>query len=177
MTKLRLRYDYVWESAGITPTYFGSVNGSAALKAVTPDGNDSDTFQVERANQKNAGSAINVENAGGIGFRLNQSGEGTAVDVSSDSENDVVKVKKNSQGIGHCISVENLGQGYSYLAEGQNGLVWAVNNSGLMRFSNLAESQSVGTAGSAEPLPATPATYIKIIGSDGNVYHLPAFKS
>ena len=52
----------------------------------------------------------------------------------------------------------------------------SVNSDGILSWDNADNVQtSVGQAGSAEALPASPSKYLKIKADDGVVYLIPAF--
>ena len=52
----------------------------------------------------------------------------------------------------------------------------AVTAAGLLKWSAAADIQTtVGAAGGASALPATPTKYLKVVGSDGTTYVIPAY--
>jgi hypothetical protein len=53
---------------------------------------------------------------------------------------------------------------------------FSVTSAGLPKWSSPGDQQqSVGSGGSAAPLPNTPTTYLKVVDSSGNTYVIPAF--
>ncbi|APM00254.1 tail collar fiber protein [Pseudoalteromonas phage C5a] len=176
LTKLRLRHDFVFEANKVTPIFYGAFDGFAALQIQTPNGNLSDTLQIKRANTSNAGSAINVENSGGIGLRVNQTGAGLAAFVRSDQNTDVVQIEKNSNGEGDVLQIRNKGKGQSLRVEDSEGnTTFAVDNVGLINWKSDNQQNSVGESGSAAILPSAPETYLKIKAANGTVLLVPAY--
>lgn len=62
-------------------------------------------------------------------------------------------------------------------AEASGGVpVWSVDKDGLPKWEDASNIQTtVGAAGGASALPASPTKYLKVKGSDGTVYVIPAF--
>jgi hypothetical protein len=54
-------------------------------------------------------------------------------------------------------------------------LLFAVDSAGRPQFSAANEQTTVGAAGAASALPATPSAYFKVKDSDGNVFVIPAY--
>ena len=143
----------------------------------TPNGNTSDTAQIVRANTTNSGNALNIENSGGTGLKVNQSGPGVAVSISSNQSSNVVTVNKNATGAGDALIVTNEGDGFSLLTKKAGSITFAIDSLGLPRWGSSNGQQTVGSSGTASAPPASPEVYLKLIGPNGVIYVVPAYKS
>lgn len=198
-TKLRLKQNYVFEAYQVTPTFLRT--DGTALSVQTASTVSANTFEVVRAHTANAGSAVRINNSGGVGLNINQTGPGTAVNVTSGAAaaglfcavfagydiglrastsadgGQALDVRKTGTGGGQALTISNFGTGQSVsVRNGAGTELMSIEASGLLKWSAAANVQAtVGGAGGASAPPATPAKWLKVIGDNGQTYVIPAY--
>lgn len=150
-TDMRLRNDFVWQMFNGKKFTVYSTSGSP-FSVQTHAQVVENTAQIERAYTLDSGSALKVLNSGGTGVDVRQSGPGNGV------------------------SIEQTGTGSALAVRSGVAELMSVSSAGLLKWTAAANVQTtVGAAGGASALPATPTKYLKVIGDDGVTYVIPAY--
>jgi hypothetical protein len=89
---------------------------------------------------------------------------------------DSFTIQKNGTGSGACLKVLNAGTGLSLDIRSATASLWAINSAGIPQWVATANQQTtVGAAGGASALPATPTKYLKVKDSAGTTFVIPAY--
>ncbi|WP_296936016.1 phage tail protein [uncultured Marinobacter sp.] len=199
-TRMRLRHDYVWEMANAVFTVVGT--NSKGMSVQTPAPNANSTLEVIRQHAANAGIALDVKNSGGTGIKLTQTGPGIPMQISAatlDSDGfyagqvfgwdfglnitteedggNTVFIDKKGLSSSPVVVIRNRGTGYGLTVEDAGGNdLFSIDSSGKPAWRTASNVQAtVGSAGAAAALPASPSKYLKVVAEDGQVYVIPAF--
>jgi hypothetical protein len=119
-----------------------------------------------------------TQNSGGAGFYVAQF---TGYDygprcLTSQNSGVTLVVQKNGTGAGPAQQIINAGTGLSLDVRSGSASLWAVTSAGLPQWVATANQQTtVGAAGGASALPATPTKYFKIVDSAGTTLVIPAY--
>jgi hypothetical protein len=155
---------------------------------------------IVRAYNANAGAGLSITNSGGSGASITQNGSGVGLAVSlavgaagfysaqlagydygaqiitAADGGRTLDVQKNGTGSGEAARITNKGTGVSVSIRDATAEVMAVMADGKLKWSAAGNVQTtVGAAGAASSLPASPSKYLKIIGNDGQTYVIPAY--
>lgn len=173
-------------SSAKIPNFFTALNQSA--------------LQVQKTGT-GSGSAFRVINSGtGVGAKIDQNGAGIGLTVSSaaaaagwyaaqitgqDYGAQVVtsvdggrtlEVQKNGTGAGEALRIVNKGTGGALAVRNATAELFSITSTGRPMWSAASNVQTtVGAAGAASALPATPSKYLKVVGDDGVTYVVPAY--
>lgn len=119
-----------------------------------------------------------TQNAGGAGFYV---ASFTGYDygpriLTSQNSGVTLVVQKNGTGAGTVQQIINAGTGLSLDVRSSSASLFAITSAGIPQWVAAANQQTtVGAAGGASALPATPSKYLKVIDSAGTTYVIPAY--
>lgn len=95
---------------------------------------------------------------------------------TSQNGGDVVQITKNGTGSGRAMVITNKGTGLSLDVRSASASLFAITAAGLPQWVAAGNQQTtVGAAGGASALPATPTKYLKVVDSAGTAYVIPAY--
>lgn len=156
------------------PFWFAAIGHSGPSVKVTASsgGPGIDVIQASTS----ATSAITVTTSGtAAGIAINATGPALQANGSGNAQY-VAYFNKTGTGSGSVLYIANKGTGNTISAVDATAEVFAVTAAGLPKWSAAANAQTtVGAAGAASALPATPAKYLKVQDSSGTTYVIPAY--
>lgn len=143
-------------------------------------GNASSTRACAVFRQNGGGTGVIViQGAGGDSFYPFQiQGRTRAAEfyTTQDGANSVVVVDKKGTGAGVGLTVTNRGTGLSVDIRSASASLFAVTAAGLPQWVAAGNQQTtVGAAGAASALPATPTKYLQVVDSAGTTLVVPAY--
>lgn len=143
-----------------------SINGTQAAIAL-------------QINQTGAASAMQIScnNAGAAGqyaFKMDCRDYGPLITTNAANGNALTLVLQTGFSTG--IQIQNKGSAPSIDCRSASASLFTITAAGLPQWSAAANQQTtVGAAGAASALPATPTKYLKVLDSAGTTYVIPAY--
>lgn len=153
----------------------------AAGNGIEVVGNASSSRRLIKATMNGTGHGVEIVGAvGSAGFYpllVNGYDYGPSFATTQDgSGRTVLLLTKNGTGLGTGLRVVNKGTGNSVEIATNSATVFSITAAGLPRWQAASNEQTtVGAAGAASALPATPTKYLKVVDSAGTTYVIPAY--
>ena len=164
------------DSTGVAETYITS-NRDLRLTGTYPNGATTRGLLLGGATPGwNPGKF--VRSADGATLQVGRDGYGYGFDLYSVASVGL-RIRNNSGQAAHVpLVLQGVASQTANLQEWQNSagsVLASVTAAGLHKWASGNEQTTVGAAGAASALPATPTKYLKVVGSDGTTYVVPAF--
>jgi hypothetical protein len=120
---------------------------------------------IWRFDNASRAKTFTVLNTAATPFSVQSTFNGTGLDV-----------QKAGTGAGTAVRIANSGTGLAIDVRSATTSLWAVTAAGLPQWVAAGNQQTtVGAAGGASALPATPTKYVKIVDSAGTTLVVPAY--
>lgn len=142
-------------------------------------GNASSTRRVLRTTMNGANTGVEFIGAAGSAgfFPLLVTGQDFGPRFTTSTNNGrTLELVKSATGTGDVLRVANSGTGLSIDVRSGSSSLYAVTAAGLPQWVAAANQQTtVGAAGGASALPATPSKYLKVVDSAGTTFVVPCY--